>query len=136
VDFDYANGFKGLPPQWQAILKGNFGREEIAQHPQEVINILHLSQQNFQTTEKPVETLKHRSAPVPAITVWKPAIIKRTPRRNEVPPIETIEEESTCTTNTSVEEFLMDIDYDDLPPIPDTPDIQEGNYPISFNFNF
>jgi len=52
VDFDSATGFSGLPPEWEAMLKGSgISREEVIANPDETLQVLEF-QSNFQKEEK------------------------------------------------------------------------------------
>lgn len=95
---------------------------------EEPVNPLHQSQQSLPTEKQVTLPQKHLSTPIPSSHApWKPGTVpRRSPRRAEQVIIESIEDGTSCTSNTSMDELMLDVDYDDLPPIPDTPDIQEG----------
>jgi len=68
VDFDSATGFSGLPPEWEALLKGSgISREEVIANPDETLQVLEF-QSNFIKDEKQQSKLGVASFMTPKAT--------------------------------------------------------------------
>jgi len=59
VDFDSATGFSGLPPEWEALLKGSITREEVIAHPDEALKALERQVQYIEQMTGEKRTTSH-----------------------------------------------------------------------------
>jgi len=63
VDFNSDNGYRGLPKEWEALLKGNISKDEVLENPDLVLDVLEFTHNQ---TKRAEEAQRSASEPMPA----------------------------------------------------------------------
>lgn len=124
VDMESTTGLKGIPPEWETLIKGNFQKDEVMANPQAVVDVMEFNQKGFKVPPPLPSSKPPQSKAKPPPPASKP------PPPSTKPPLPTTKPPVDTPSLSNLD--ISDDEVDSLPEPPDPDDeswLMEGGDP-------